>query len=185
MRRLSRLYLVGPLFLLLGNAGGFAADPPEGPQSVWGPIEYDAAQGSAASIDKVISVAFDNFLIENQGGEHGLVERKLLGANFPLSLGSAGAVTELKASLRGAFVGDGEASGTLVVLIGSEQKSFRFPNEEATDDGGNFLLSLDTTERFPNGTSVPVTILLVAQKAMIEDSVLLTIDTLDIAVATE
>lgn len=185
MRRRFQLCIVGPFCVLLGSTVGLAADPPAADPGVWSPVQYDSIQGSATWIGSALGIAFDNFLIDNQSGEHDLVERKLLGASLPLKLEAATAVTELKADFRGAFLRDGEASGMLIVLIGGEQTVLRFPNDEVTDGGGDFILSMKTTERFPNGSAIPVTVLLITQKAKIEDSVMLTVDSLDVAAGTE
>jgi hypothetical protein len=184
MRARTQPYLVGSLCLLLGGGVGLAADPPADDPEVWGPIQYDHIQGTAMPNGGTVSIVFDNFIVDNQGpGE--LLERKTLGMGLPVKLESGTTVTEIKADFRGGFLESGNVNGALVVLIGSEQEIVRFPNEEITDDGGDFILSMAVTERFANGSIIPVTLLLFTQRASAEDAVMLTIDTLDISAATE
>src|SRR5688500_8930901 len=121
---LSRIWLASSLAFLLGVAPALAAEPQKS-ESIWGPTQYDDVQGTTADIDKVISLAFDNFQIASNDGDGDLALRKTVGMSFPLKLGSAEQVTALKSDFRGHFAGSEGAAATLIVVIGKQIQSMQ------------------------------------------------------------
>jgi hypothetical protein len=181
------LSFLGTIACLAAAHPAFAADPPQQADSIWGSIQYDDIQGTAASIDTTISVVFDNFIAESNSGDPRLTVRKLLGLSLPLTLpADKKQVTSVNAYIRGAFLrGEGEEA-TIVVVFGNETKTQNFPKELSSDaPDGDFLISLTNAEHFASGSSVPMTILLIARKSRQDEAVLLTVDSVDISAATE
>ncbi|HZP21248.1 MAG TPA: hypothetical protein VFB16_13700 [Bauldia sp.] len=185
MHRFVRLGL-GFAFGIMGTSAGFAADAPPAKTSLWGAIEFSDIQATPVFNETVLSVLFDNFILDNLPGSPGLVERRLFAVNFPIKPEALPKVTGANADIRGHVELSEGGRALLIVIFGNQSMELRYP---AKSDGSatseDFLLRFPMVEKFASEPSFPMTILLVAQKPNADGQALMAVDSIDMALATK
>lgn len=163
-----------------------AADKPV--DRLWGPIIYEDVQVGATGIAGVQSIAFDNFGIASDSGDNDLVERKMVSMTLPLELEPSQTARGFNADLRGFVARTEGARATLVFLLGDASAVVQYPPLASRDDPAaseDILVSLSSDETLAAGASVPLTILVIAQKPTPDGSVLFSVDSVDMALGVE